>query len=167
GLLRDVGRGLRTPVLLGPRGAARARRSAALPTRRVHRRGALHTPLGAVLPPEARARGRRARGAPDGLLPARREVRLRGAAPARAPEPDARAPGLRRGADPDGRARRGAGPGLLPGDGRKAGEARGGDLQGPHRQVPLLVDLARRGTRADARSVRAFRRQRLLVRRRT
>ena len=103
GLLGDVGRGVRAPLLLRPRRAARARRAAPLAARRVHRRGALHAPLGALLPPAARARRRRARGAPDRALPARGQVRLRRAAAARAPEPRARPPRLRRGADRDRR----------------------------------------------------------------
>ena len=56
GLLRDVRRGLRTALLLRPRGADRARRAAPLAARRVHRRGALHAALRALLPARARAR---------------------------------------------------------------------------------------------------------------
>ena len=67
-----------------------ARRPARLAARRVHRRGALHAPLRALLPAAARARRRRARGAPDLPLPARGTVRLRRAAAARAAEPRAR-----------------------------------------------------------------------------
>ena len=89
-------RGVRAPLLLRPRRAGRARRAARLAARRVHRRGALHAPLRAVLPAAARARRRRARGAADVPLPARGPVRLRRAAAARAPEPRARPPGLRR-----------------------------------------------------------------------
>ena len=55
GLLGDVRRGLRTPLLLRPRRAGRARRAAPFPARRVHRRGALHAALRAVLPPRARS----------------------------------------------------------------------------------------------------------------
>ena len=117
----DVGRGVRAALLLRPRGAALARRAAPVAARRVHGRGAVHAPLRAVLPAPARARGRRARGAPDGALPARGQVRVRGAAAARAAEPRARPARLRRGADRDRRARRGARPGLLAGD---AGPAR-------------------------------------------
>ena len=80
-------------------------RPARLPARRVHRRGALPPELGALLPAAARADRRGARGAPDLPLPARGPVRLRGAAPPRAPEPRARPAGLRRRADRD-RARR-------------------------------------------------------------
>ena len=58
GLLRDVGRGLRAALLLRPRRAALARRPPAVAARRVHGRGAVHAPLGAVLPAQARARGR-------------------------------------------------------------------------------------------------------------
>ena len=67
-----------------------ARRPARLAARRVHRRGAVHAALRALLPARARARRRRARGAADVLLPARGPVRVRGAAAARAPEPRAR-----------------------------------------------------------------------------
>ena len=102
GLLGDVGRGVRASLLLRPRRAALARRPAPVAARRVHRRGAVHAPLRAVLPAAARARGRGARGAPDGLLPARGQVRVRGAVAARAAEPHARPPRLRRGADRDG-----------------------------------------------------------------
>ena len=68
----------------------RPRRPAPVPARRVHRRGAVHAPLGELLPARARADRRRARRAPDLLLPARGQVRLRRAAAARAPEPRAR-----------------------------------------------------------------------------
>ena len=62
--------------------------------RRVHRRGAVHAPLGALLPRPARARRRRARRAPDRALLPRGEVRVRGAVPAGAPEPRSRAVGF-------------------------------------------------------------------------
>ena len=62
-------------------------------------------------------------------------------------------PGLRRGADRDRRARRGARPRLLARDARPAREARGRDLEAAHGEVRLLVDLARRGG-ASARSTR-------------
>src|SRR6266566_6909942 len=75
GLLRDVGRGVRSAFLLRPRGTARARRSAPLPARRVHRRGALHAAGGELLPARAEAVERRARGAADVVPPARGPVR--------------------------------------------------------------------------------------------
>ncbi len=68
----------------------------ALAARRVHRRGAVHAPLRELLPRPPRPQGRRARRAPDGALLPRRQVRLRRAAAARAPEPrtrPARVPG--------------------------------------------------------------------------
>ena len=66
----------------------------------------LYTPeLGALLPAAARADRRGARGAADLPLPARGPVRLRGAAPPRAPEPRARPAGLRRRRRPRPRAR--------------------------------------------------------------
>ena len=105
GLLGDVGRGVRAPLLLRPRRADRARRPAPLAARRVHGRGALHPPLRALLPRPARARRRRARGAPDRALHPRGQVRLRRAAAARAPEPRARTPGLPARADRHRRAR--------------------------------------------------------------
>jgi hypothetical protein len=71
GLPGDERRGLRAPLLLRPRRARRPRRPARLPARRVHRRGALHAPLRALLPAAARPRRRRARGAADLPLPAR------------------------------------------------------------------------------------------------
>ena len=71
--------------------ADRPRRPASLAARRVHGRGALHAPLRELLPRQARARRRRAGGAPDGAPHARRHVRVRRAAPARAAEPRARA----------------------------------------------------------------------------
>ena len=96
GLLRDVRRGVRAPVLLGPRRAHRARRPAHVAARRVHGRGALHAPLGELLPRPARPRRRRAGRAADGALLPRGEVRVRRAAAARAPEPRARPSGVPR-----------------------------------------------------------------------
>src|SRR5262245_23280788 len=87
GLLGDVRRGVRPPVLLRPGRTARAGGTAPVPTGRVHRRGALHAPLRELLPGQAGIGRRRARGPPDGALPARGQVRVRRAAPARAPEP--------------------------------------------------------------------------------
>src|SRR5215210_2964310 len=46
GLLRDVRRGVRSPLLLGSRRVAGSRRPAPVPARRVHRRRALHAPVG-------------------------------------------------------------------------------------------------------------------------
>ena len=88
---------------------------------------------------------------PDGALHARGDVRLRRAAAARAAEPRARPPGLRRCADRDGRERPGARPRLLARDGRPALEARVGDLEAADDQVQLLVAAARPG-RASGRS---------------
>ena len=92
GLLGDVGRGLRAPVLLRPRRTARAGRAAPVPARRVHRRGALHPPVGELLPRQARARRRRARRAPDRALPPRRDsspIRSRSASRSRTSRSDA------------------------------------------------------------------------------
>ena len=47
-----------------------------------------------------------------------------------------------------------------------ARQARERDLEAAHGEVPLLVDVARRGARADAQPVRAAARQRRVVRRR-
>ena len=141
GLLGDVGRSLRAPVLLRPRRTARTGRAAPVPARRVHRRGALHPPVGELLPRRARARRRRARRAPDRALPPRRTVRLFGAAPPRASEPRTRTPRLRRARYGDGRARRGVRPRLLGRDARAPREARGSDLEATHDQVPVLLDL--------------------------
>src|SRR5262249_11752973 len=124
-LFGDVRRGIRTALLLRSGGAARARSPAPVPTRRVHGRGALHTPLGELLPGQARARRRRARGPPDGALPARRQIRICGAAPPGAPEPRAGPARLRAAGKRHGRSRRGAGSRLLPGDAGPAREARG------------------------------------------
>ena len=48
----------------------------------------------------------------------------------------------------------------------RLGEARGRDLEAAHGQVPVLVDLARRGARAHGQPVRALPGRRRLVRRR-
>src|SRR3954468_8249170 len=69
GLFGDVRRGLRPPVLLRPRRTAGARRAAAVAAGRVHGGGALHPPLGELLPGRARTGRRRARGPPDRALP--------------------------------------------------------------------------------------------------
>ena len=60
--------------------------------------------------------------------------------------------------------RRGARPRLLARAAGPARQARGRDLEAAHGQVPLLVDLPRRGGGADAQPVRAAARERLLVR---
>src|SRR6185437_11641920 len=106
------------------------------------RRGALHAPLRAVLPPPARARGRGARRAPDRLLPPRGEVRVRRAAAARAAEPRARTARVQRGTDRDGEPRRGPRSGLLPRDARPAGKARERDLEAADGALRVLVDRA-------------------------
>ena len=61
-------------------------------------------------------------------------------------------------------ARRGARSGLLARAAGPARQARGRDLEAAHGQVPVLVDLSRPGGGADAESVRAPARERLLVR---
>ena len=99
------------------------------------------------LPPLA-AHGRRAGGAADVPLPARGPVRVCGALPPRAPEPDARPPGLPRGADRDRRARRGARSRLLARARGPAEQARDGDLEAADGQVRVLVDRPRRPARA-------------------
>ena len=93
-------------------------------------------------------------------------VRVRRAAPARAPEPRARPARLRRRADRDGAERPGARSRLLAGDGGPALEARVRDLEAAHDQVQLLVAAPRRRPRALAEPVRAPARPRHLVRRR-
>ena len=103
--------------------------------------------------PQARARRRRARGAPDRALPARGQVRIRRAAAARAPEPRARPPGLRRARRPRRRCASRCSTRTTRRDARPARQARGRDLEAAHDQVPLLVDLARRGE-PSARSTR-------------
>src|SRR4029450_392456 len=50
GLLGDVGRGIRTPLLLRPRGAGRTRGPPPVSARRVHGRGAVHASLRELLP---------------------------------------------------------------------------------------------------------------------
>ena len=155
GLPGDERRGVRPPLLLRPRRARQPRRSARLPARRAHRRGAVHAALGAVLPAAARARRRRARRAPDVPLPARRALRVRRAAAPRAAEPRARARlgRPRRRADRHRGARRGSRPRLLAGAAGPARQARGRDHEAAHRPLPLLVDRARQA-RASARSTR-------------
>ena len=64
----------------------------AVAARRLHGRGAVHAPAGALLPAAAPPQRRRARRALDRRAPARRPVRLRRAAAPRAPEPRARPP---------------------------------------------------------------------------
>ena len=155
GLPGDERRGVRAPLLLRPRRARLARRPARLAARRVHRRGAVHAALRAVLPAGARARRRGARRAADVLLPPRGPLRVRRAAAPRAAEPGARPLGgrARRGADRHRRPRRGARPRLLAGAAGPPRQARRRDLEAAHGQVPLLVDL--RATRsASARSTR-------------
>ena len=143
-----------------------ARRAAAVAAGRVHGRGALHAPLGAVLPSLARALRRGARGALHRALAARRQLRLRGAAAARAAEPRARPPRLPRDAEPDRRERARARSRLLPGDARPARQARERDLEAADDQVPLPLDLDGQRERADAEPVRAAPRRNRLVRRR-
>src|SRR3954468_21282822 len=164
GLLGDVGRGVRAPLLLRPGRADRARRPPPVPTGRVHRRGALHAPLGELLPRRARTGRRRARGPPDRAVRPRGQVRLRRAAAARVAEPRARTAGLRRAGDRDRGACRGARPGLLRGDAGAAREARGRDLQATHDQVPVLLDFAQQADGAHRQPVRASVGQRQLVR---
>src|SRR6266446_10897244 len=142
GLFRDVGRGLRPALLLRPRGASCPRGAAPVAARRVHGRGALHPPVGELLPRRAGVGGRRARSSPDRALSAGGAVRLFRAAEAGAPEPRARAPGLRRPRLGDRGPRRGARSGLLGRDARPAGEARGSDFEAADDQVPVLLDLA-------------------------
>ena len=72
--------------------------------------------------------------------------------------------GLRRGADRHRAARRGARPRVLGRDAGPARQARGGDLEAAHGQVPVLVDLPRRGARAHGQPVRALPGRRRLVR---
>ena len=120
-----------------------------------------------LLPAAARARRRRARGAPDRALPARGQVRVRGAAAARAPEPRARPRRLRRGADRHRRARRGARPRLLARDAGPPRQAR----ERRSRSSARCSSTTGRSTRderrrAHAQPVRAPSGQRPLVRRR-
>ena len=129
-------RGVRAPLLLRPRRAARARRAAPLAARRVHGRGALHAALGALLPAAARPQRRRARGAADVPLPARGPVRLRRAAAPRAAEPRARPAGLPGARRPRPRcASRCSAPTTRPRC-RAGCEARGGDLEAAHGHLP-------------------------------
>src|SRR5256712_4022634 len=134
GLFRDVGRGLRPALLLRPRGASCPGSAAPVAARRVHGRGALHPPVGELLPRRAGAGGRRARSSSDRALPAGGAVRLFRAAAAGAPEPRARAPGIRGARHRNRRPRRGARPRLFGRDAWTAGEARGRDLQTTHDQ---------------------------------
>src|SRR5919204_3474083 len=164
GLFGDVGRGVRAPLLLGSGGAPRARRAPAVATRRIHGRGALHAPLRELLPRQARARRRRARGAANRPLPARGEIRLRGTAPARAAEPRAGPARLRGAGQRHGGAGRGARPRLLAGDAGAPRQARGRHLETAHDQVRLLLDLAEPRGRANGQPIRAPVRQRQLVR---
>ena len=124
-----------------------ARRAAPLAARRVHRRGALHPPLGELLPRPPRPQGRRARGAPDGAVLPRRQVRLRRAAAARATEPRARPARLPRGPHRHRRAGPGQRSRLLARARRAALEARVGDLEAAHDQVRVLVASAGQGRR--------------------
>src|SRR6266566_3213977 len=113
GLLRDVGRGLRPALLLRPRRAPCAGCPAPVAARRVHGGRALHPPVGELLPRRARAGGRRARRAADRAVSARGPVRLFRAAASGAPEPRARAPGIRGARHRNRRPRRGARPRLF------------------------------------------------------
>ena len=166
GLPGDERRGVCPALLLRPRRARRARRPARLAARRVHRRGALHAPLGALLPAPARPRRRRARGAPDLPVPARGPFRLCGAAAARAAEPRARALGRRAGERPDGHRGRGRGARsrLHPGAPGPARQARGRDLEAADGALPVLVDRPRRRARADGQPLRPASGERHLVR---
>ena len=121
------------------------RRAAALPARRVHRRGAVHDALGA--PTSSRQLDLdddELAALADGALPARGQVRLRRAAPARAAEPRPRPARDSREAPTDtGPSRRGARPRVLRRARGTSRKARGRDLEAAHGQVQLLVDLAR------------------------
>ncbi len=115
----------------------------------------------------ARARRRRARGAPDRALHARGQVRVRGAAAARAPEPRARPARASVDAPTETAERvRVTAPDYSPELAGAALEARGRDLEAAHDQVPLLVACTRAGDGADAQPVRAPARRGRLVRRR-
>ncbi len=126
------------------------RRAAPLPPRRVHGRGAVHASLGELLPRPTRPQGRRARGTADGPVLPRRQVRLRRATEARAPEPRTRAARVPRGPHRDRRARARQRSGLFARARGKALEARVGDLEAAHDQVLLLV--AADGTRSENES---------------
>ena len=112
--------------------------------------------------------GRRARRAADRALPARGQVRLRGAAAARAPEPRARPARLRRAADATPRcASRCVDPDYSPEMPGRLGEARGRDLEAAHGQVRRTGRS--RATTSPERTLNPYAllpRQRRLVRRR-
>ena len=165
GLLRDVRRGLRAPLLLGPRGADRARGAAPLAAGRVHGRGALHAAVGPVLPrasstwtttssPPSRRRSILLDGKFAYAEPLR--LALQNLALGR-PGPVA---GVERRRRPRGDAR----PRLLGRDVGAPDEARERDLEAADDQVPLLDDLQGQGVRADGEPVRAPERPGLLVR---
>ena len=130
-----------------------ARRPAPVAARRVHRRGAVHAPLRAVLPAASsssrtrsspRSRPRSTCSRASSRTPSRcgsRSRTSRSAGPA-SPSRRARPP-----------ARRGARPRLLARDAGPPREARGRDLEAAHGEVRVLVDLARQG-RASGRSTR-------------
>ena len=86
GLQRDVRRGLR-PQVLFDRAELTALGVPLLAARRVHRGGAVHTALSTTSSTGSPSRRRRARRAADGAVLPGRQVRLRRAAPPRAPEP--------------------------------------------------------------------------------
>src|SRR6266508_19515 len=164
GLFGDVGRGLRPAVLLRSGRVVGPGCPPPVPTRRVHRRGALHAPVGELLPRQARIGRRRARSPPDRAVPARRKICVRGAAPARAPEPGAGPTRFRGAGFRDGGPRRGARPGLHTGDAGPPRQARRRDLEAADDQVPVLLDLPEPAERANVESVRTAFGQRQLVR---
>ena len=114
----------------------RPRRPAPVAARRVHRRGALHAPVRALLPAAARARPttswRRCRPAST-CSRASSRTPSRSGSRSRTSRSAGRA--RRRGAVGDRRARRDARSRLLAGDAGPAGEARDRDLQAAHGQV--------------------------------
>ena len=137
----------------------------AVAARRLHRRGAVHAPAGALLPAAAQPQRRRARRAVDRRAPAGRPVRVRRAAAARAAEPRARPPEpvLRRRA----RGVRAAARERLHGRGRRApAEARDRHLEAAHGRLPLLGDLLRRGGDAHGRPLQPVPHERPVVRHR-
>ena len=133
----------------------RARRPAPLAARRVHRRGALHAPLRALLPAAARARpttsSRRCRRA---STCSRASSRTPSRCGSRSRTSRSAAPGLSTRRRPRRAVRvEVRDPDYSPEMQGRLGEARGRDLEAAHGQVPLLVD--RRATRsASARSTR-------------
>ena len=131
---------------------------------RVHRRGALHAPIGELLPRPARAGRGRARGAPDRALHPGGQVRVRGAAAPGAPEPRARPAGLPSRPHGDRRAGQGHRARLLARAGCTALEARGRDLEAAHDPVPLLVTRAGARDRAAPQPLCAQARRGRLVR---